>query len=189
MNVPFDHLSAIVAGAVVLLMLISVDRRGQTDSIRAVEYHALSAQTTSFGEDIRRDLEALSEPISMDTTGGTFSFRARLTPYDTTQQVVTYTRTFAEVRDGIPLYRIQRAVDGTSTGGSPGLMQVWNLQAQTADGTTAADPAEVVQMRAEFEMVAARRIQTSETTGENTIPNQKRWEATIVPMTLHFRSL
>ena len=180
MNMPFDHLSAIVAGAVVLLMLTTVDRRGQSDSVRAVEYYALSTQSASFGSDVRRDLESLSTPISLDTTGGVFSFRARLTPFDTTQQTVTYTRNLVDVRDGVPLYRITRSVDGVATGGSPGLMALWDVQAQTAGGADAADVAEVAQVRVVFEMAASHPPQADGPDGVHSIPDRKRWEATIV---------
>ena len=180
MNVPFDHLSAIVAGAVVLLMLTTVDRRSQSDSVRAAEYYALSTQSASFGSDVRRDLESLSTPISLDTTGGVFSFRARLTPFDTTQQVVTYTRNLIEVRDGVPLYRVTRSVDGVATGGSPGLMALWVVQAETAAGADAADVADVAQVHAAFEMVASHPTEADGRDGVHSIPNRKRWEATVV---------
>lgn len=186
MNVPFDHLSALVAGAVALLMLASVDQRGKTDSVRAVEYYTLSTQSASFGDDLLRDFESLSSPISLDTTGGVFAFRARLTPHDTTQHLVTYTRSVAEVRDGTPLYRVSRSVDGAVAGGSPGLLSIWNVQAQTAAGAPAATPADVGQLHVVFEMVAPHATPPTAGEGVHGIPNRKRWEARIAPSILHF---
>ena len=185
MQVMLDHLGAVIVGAVVLAALAAMTLRSQTDGMEAASFHALHSQATSFGETVRLDLESLSTPISLDGSTGTFSFLARLTPHDTTQQEVVYQRVLAETRDGVPLYTVTRTVDGVARGGSPGLLRTWFIETQTRDGIPATVPDDVSQVYAALEMAIPHEVTSA---SSRLAPDRVQWEETVVPTILHYTS-
>ena len=185
MQAMIDHLGAVLVGAVVLAALSAMALRSQTDGIEAASYHALQKQATSFGETVRLDLESLSAPISLDGSSGSFAFRARLTPHDTTQHNVVYQRVLAETRDGVPYYTISRTVDGVAAGGSPGLLKTWFIETQTRDGLPATTPDAVSQVYVALEVATPHEVTPA---SSRLAPDRIQWEGTIVPTILHYTS-
>lgn len=185
MSTFIDHLGAIVVGAIVLAALSWLVFRGQSDGVQSATFHATQRHVAAFGETMRLDLESLSTPVSLDGSSGTFAFRARLTPHDTTQHDVVYQRVLAETRNGHPLYTVTRTVDGIQRGGSSGLLRTWYIEAQTAAGTPAVSASDVSQVYVSQEGVAPF---ASNTTSPSVVSEQMRWEITVVPTILHYTS-
>ena len=181
-----DQLTAILVAGVVLLMLLSGGQRASADSVGAASYYALRKQTESFGETVRRDLTALSRPVSTGVTAGSFSFYARLTPLDDTEALVRYRLVDVGLRDGVMLQQIERTVDGVPSGASPKTVTSWSIRGETETGAAAASAGTVSQVHVDIELALPFVPPPAE--GE-TLPERTRWEATVVPLVLHASTL
>jgi hypothetical protein len=178
MHIFLDHLSASLVTATILVAVAALGLSAQEDGVAAVSDYALRQQVESFGATVQTDLASLSTPVSLDATGGTFTFRARLTPHDTTQHLVRYVREDAGERGGAPVYRIGRFVDGVRRGGSSDVVAGWTVVAQSAAGLPASTPSDVARVYVSIDPVAPFGA-------DSTLPAAP-WESTVTPLILHY---
>jgi hypothetical protein len=129
-----DHLSSIIIGSVLLLVLIQVIVQGQEASVDLVQHYAGRAQATSLVTMMQGDLpnvgagvDAADDAIvdySWSETGGTFTFQATTdTSTTATPQTIRYQLVAADsvevesdgVTETLPAYTLQRLVESGGT--------------------------------------------------------------------------
>jgi len=177
MQIIFDHLAAVIIGGIVILILVAVNLRSRMVEVEATNHYALRAKQLVFVETVKRDMQNMTEVVSIteDSITGTFVFQALTDPDDSNPHQVTYQRVLVESRDSINLYHVNRLVDGVSDGGSSATITGWDIVARNEEGIQVADADDARQIYIFFEVVkpyAKDELDTIESS---------RWESTFRP--------
>lgn len=174
MQILFDHLSSLIIGSVVMMMMAVVTHRSQQESIEATAHEMFLRQQTSFVKNVlRQDMVSATRVKTTEEQSGTFVFYTRLK--DGSEAKVTYRRlSTGSLDDGTPLYRIERNVDGSRDGGSMGRLTQWTIEARNENNIAVSDPAQARRIYVSFE--AAYPVADKSGTTE-----KRTWEATYRP--------
>lgn len=179
MHILLDNLSAQIITGGLLLMLITVQARGQRTLHEVMGFYALRKQQVSFIDFLKRDLQNVTDASSLDEdpTTLTFTFYGQTDPADTTAHQVAYKRRLLGTQDGVEVYDVQRFVDGVYAGGSMPTITDWQISARNAEGGAVAAPADARQIYVRFEVLNPF--------GSHVGMGRTRWEATFRPPGLH----
>lgn len=171
----FDNLAATLIAGVLFLILVAVNHRSRMSALESSSYYALKQQELSFVEMVKRDMQNVTVLYSIVEDPSTMEFRfdARTDPTDTASHSVVYRRVFYKYNEGQNLYRIERLVDGVSSGGSTSTLIAWAVVAQNEEGVKVSDVADARQIFVSFEALSP--YQKGETI------DKSRWEATFRP--------
>ncbi len=193
----FDNIVATIVGAVILLMMVATHHRNQLASAEATSYYMLQQQVLDFTSILQRDMQNatsvqdLTEKTSTEESiAGTFSFRAQVSPTDTTKRLVTYRRRLVETRyrkdkGNVSMYQIERLVDGNVTGGSISTLTDWTVEVLNEEGNPAGSVGDAKQVRISLE--AATPVDV--TVREGVTIRDTRWQATFRPRMLRDTAL
>ncbi len=129
-----DNIVASIVGATVLLMMVATHHRNQLASAEATSFYMLQQQVLDFTSSLQRDMQNVSSVNDLtEKSDSTFSFRAQVSPTDTTKRLVTYRRKKVESRYRKDVgtrdyFQIERLVAGAVTGGSIGTITAWDIR-------------------------------------------------------------
>lgn len=185
MQLILDNLSATLIGSVILMTLLLINFRNQSAAVESTGNYALNRQMLDFTEVLQRDLQNVSSVESLAETDSAFAFFAQVEEDDTTKYRVVYERSQVGTRDNLPLYRIERFVDGVSSGSSMGVVTEWEIAALDAAGSQAVDPDQAQQITVRVRMITPFEVPGQEATGLT----ETDWEATFHPELLQGLSL
>ncbi len=189
MNVIVDNIGATIIGATVMLVVMNVQFENQLVAAEASAYHMIQQQTLSFAQLIQRDMQNMSRVVDLHEDANSFEFVAQTSSVDTTQRTVEYRRiqTGTKMQDGtaVPLYQIQRYVNGVIDGSSYDALLSWQITAENQDGNAATIPAEVSQIDVKFVATMPGGIEIS----DRIEVEDTRWSSTFRPMMLRDRLL
>ncbi len=177
MQLILDNIVATMIAGVLFLVLVAVNQRSRMAAVETSNYYALKQQELTFVETLKRDMQNVTDlqSVKEDPMTLEFRFKARTDPADTTRQDVAYRRVYKGVRDGLPLYQVQRIVAGQPDGGSMSTIVKWEIVGQSEDGGSCV-AASCRQIYVRFE--AINPFQQGETV------DRSRWEATFRPTQL-----
>lgn len=152
-----DNLTASIIAATMFMMMLSVNVRTQQSLTETTAFYAVTAQTESFTQILRRDMQGIVEILDNanglegDTTHA-FSFRGTI-GNDLNEYIITYTPEHIKTRTTIiesdyqkrdtlttSFYRIKRTVDGAEAGGSGDILTNWEMKCRNASGQYTTDP-------------------------------------------------
>ncbi len=147
MQTLIDHIAGVIIGGTVILLILASQLKGQKASIESTQYYATKAGLFSLVESIERDFSNIGSGVphggvlidTLDTTGTVkaFQFRARVAQADPAPHIFRYEWTedgSANLSTGaVPLYRVERKVDGAVTGQSNGMITSMRIDLLTSD--------------------------------------------------------
>ena len=183
-----DHLSAALVGGVVILILGVIGIRAGESTTGAQIYESSRRYNQAFAQQLEGDLlnvgygvPAATDPL-LEWTDSTFRFLRRIDTLAASPVAeVTYRRaTVGAVEiDGaaVPLYRVDRFVDGVRTGGSPPTLSAYRLALVTRSGAETADLDAALGVRVAFRTSFG-------TTGDDHVGSASRFERTFYPANL-----
>ena len=189
MQLIFDNIVASMVGATVILMMMFVNHQSQLAATEAAGFYIMQQQVMDFTGTVKRDMQNVSSVVTTVEADSTFSFFAQVSPTDTTKKQVNYVRKYVGSRsvDGVtvPLYQIERWVDGAPAGGSIATITDWSIEALNGEGNSIGDPADAEQLEVSFRVVPPIDVPSV----EGVSIGDTRWEATYRPRMLRDGSL
>ena len=168
MHILLDHLTAILIAAFVAMIIVASQALlGETELDQQL-YEISRRQSQAFVQQVEGDLPNIgyrvpsSQPAIERWTDSTFAFRRRA---DTTASapviLVEYRRAVvdsATVDDArVPVFEVQRFVDGARSGGSPPSLLSYSLRLLDDAGDPTAQPADAHAVRVRFNNAFASR--------------------------------
>ncbi|MEO1477156.1 MAG: hypothetical protein AAFV01_01125 [Bacteroidota bacterium] len=191
----YDHLNATLIGTGVFFILVGVQLTGTNSTVDETFFAAARTQMQSFVDLLDEDLANVGAgvPAAMDPfvdydAASHLTFRRKLDAADSTFVEVEYRWTVADsvtyVDDGVssrlPLYRVERLVNGVMSGSSPPSLMTLQMQPQETDGTPPATLADATAIYIRFDLLYA---------GSDTVTDQTarraRWARTYRPANLN----
>ncbi|MEL6772246.1 MAG: hypothetical protein AAFP18_14385 [Bacteroidota bacterium] len=191
----YDHLNATLIGTGVFFILVGVQLTGTNSTVDETFFAAARTQMQSFVDLLDEDLAnvgagvpAAMDPFADYDAASHLTFRRKLDAADSTFVEVEYRWTVADsvtyVDDGVssrlPLYRVERLVNGVMSGSSPPSLMTLQMQPQETDGTPPATLADATAIYIRFDLLYA---------GSDTVTDQTarraRWARTYRPANLN----
>jgi hypothetical protein len=190
MQVLLDNIVASIVGAVILLMMLAVQQRNQLASAEATSFYMLQQHVLDFTSTLQRDMQNVTAVLDLkeDESNLTFRFLAQVSPTDTTKRLVSYKRVKVRLRERggvqIPLYQIERYVDGNMSGASMQSITAWAVRGLNEEGNPAGTPGDVKQILVRMDVASPVEVLSDEDKIDAT-----RWEATFRPRMLRGNSI
>ena len=158
-----DHIASILIGSIVLLVIVGLMFQGNEAMVDQPSYYAAKAQTRVLTEMIEADFGnvGLGVPPGTDivneATATATEFLRLIDPDDTVLATVRYEMAPVDtvMIDGqeVPLYEVQRLVNGAVDGKSPARMSEFQVEFRDLDGTPVADPTTAKAIHVQFTMI------------------------------------
>jgi hypothetical protein len=174
MYVVYDNLLASIIGMSIVLILMTVNHRGQQIKADALNVYSMRQQTIGFVEILQRDLQNVTSLAQVtEASDSTFSFTARADPSQAVEHTITYRRKRVGTRDNTALFQIERLIDGQRRGLSPPTLVQWTIVARNEEGGQIQNATDARRVVVRFEAVPPF--------GPGRLINSTRWEATFHP--------
>ena len=191
MTVALDHITAILVGTVVILILLSTLVQRSEDGTNAVRAYAVQSDLSSFTDVLEVDLDnvGVQLPIGVvpvvELTPSRFAFYSLSGPGGV-PALIEYVRTAVGDADGQPTFRVERRVGGVATGGAALLtVFTFTLLDETGAPVTATGSAALRQIRVRVERPAPAGRRGVAATRETL--RRAAWETTVYPLALQRR--
>ena len=133
MQLIFDNLIALLVGTVVLLLLLGLSTDWTTENRDRTRQHMTREMQRSLAEMFERDVlnvganVPVGDDILVANTDSLFSFWGAVNGSGVAR-LIEYKLKAETQEDGTDLYRIERYVDGTYSGGSPALLRWFEVK-------------------------------------------------------------
>ena len=177
MHLLLDNLIATIVGMLLLFTMITSSVRQRQVTAQASAFYASTAQTESFLQILRRDLQGVTEVHSPSEDASTlkYSFDAQIGS-STTIHTITYKREKVKTKDDLNIYRIVRLVDGVAQGGSADIITDWQIATQNEEGQPLTGTSSLGSARQIYV-----HLETTAPFGTMTLDRGLTWESTFVP--------
>jgi hypothetical protein len=190
MQLIYDNIVASMVGGVVLLMMISANMRNQVAAAESSAFFMLQQQVIDFTSFIQRDMQNLSSVIDVAETDNAFRFMAQVDEADTTKRLVRYEREYTGTKtdaegNSVPVYRINRYVDGVIAGGSLGTIAEWSIVALNEDEAEIVAPGDAAGVRIVLHALPPVAVGRN----DGVAMQGTRWQATYRPQLLRSQEL
>ena len=159
MQILLDHITATLIGGTVILILAVSQFRTSEAVVDQTSYYAVKRQILEMTEMIESDFKNIGlgvpagTPVFNEVSENAIEFLLLLDPDDTALSVVRYTEVPTDTLeiDGedIPVFEVQRIVNGTVSGRSPARMSEFVVELRNVEGDPVSSPedAETIQVR------------------------------------------
>ena len=190
MQLIYDNIVASMIGAMVLLIMVAANHQTRLASAEATSYYMLQQQMLNFTATVQRDMQNVSSVNMVAEEDSVFSFRAQVTPADTSKRLIEYRRQVTGTRHDdegnlVTLYQIVRFVDGNAAGGSIATITDWIVQVLNEEGNAATDVADARQVA--VAVGATMPIEVKALRGQTV--DATEWQATFRPTLLRDNTL
>ena len=185
MHILFDNLVAVVIGTSLILTMITANVRHQQVATEAMIFYEATAQTESFLQILRRDLQGVAavHTPTEDAASHMYSFDARIGT-DPTLRKISYKREYVGVHNEQDLYRIRRFVDGVEDGGSSDIITAWSVTTLNEQG----QPISGVSNLGSARQISVS-LETTSPLGEMTLDTGLSWSSIFFPPLLNASQL
>ena len=157
-----DHISAsLVGGTVLLILLVAQVRTGEV-VVDQTSYYVAKTQLLNMNDMVEADFKNVgfgvpaSTPVFNVVTDDATEFLRLLDPDDTNLATVRYelvpTDTLEIDEEEVPVFEVQRIVDGVLTGKTPASMIVFDVELRNVEGDPVADPVDAETVHVRYEM-------------------------------------
>ena len=153
MQVLLDHMAATIVGAIVFLLVMTVNQDKRESLADSTAFYMMIRQQEEFAQTLTRDLQGIEEVLTVEETDGSFSFRGYIGD-DPTLYTIVYEREYVKDRNGVRQYRIKRLVDDELAGGSADIITDWTIEARNKSGAVAGSASAAVQVNVQFKVAS-----------------------------------
>ncbi|WP_457651834.1 hypothetical protein [Rhodocaloribacter sp.] len=163
MQILLDHITATMIGGTVLLILAVSQFRTSEAVVDQTSYYASKRQILEMTEMIEFDFKNIGlgvpagTPVFNEVSENAVEFLMLLDPDDTALSVVRYVTVPTDTLelDGkeVPVYEVQRIVNGTVSGRSPARMSEFVIELRNVEGDPVGDPEDAETIHVRFSLI------------------------------------
>ncbi len=163
MQVLLDHITATMIGGTVLLILAVSQFRTSEAVVDQTSYYASKRQVLEMTEMIEFDFKNIGLGVPMgssvfnEVSQDAIEFMMLLDPDDTALSVVRYqkvpTDTLEIDGEEVPVFEVQRIVNGTVSGRTPGRMSEFVTELRNIEGDPVSSPEDAKTIHVRFSLI------------------------------------